>query len=157
MTKTTDLSRTRQALADAEERARFNDLSLRAYRMRRDGVAWWDIAEALGISEHVASGLVSDRISTAANLVDIGQRRTLLALELDRLDQLQQAVWTDAIGGDTRAVDTCLRIIDKRAKLLGLENTSGQTVTNNTIVVPGNTVEYVAALRAVQVEITEGK
>ena len=155
MTKSTELTKTKKALAEAEERERLNDLAIRAHRMRREGIAWWDIAENLGITERAAAALVSERIAAAAELVDQGQRRTLLTMELDRLDQLQRAVWIDAIGGDTRAVETCLKIIDKRAKLLGLENANGQTVTNNTIVVPGNTVEYVAALRAVQTEIVE--
>lgn len=152
---TTDLSRTKKALVEAEARARKNDLAIRAHQMRREGVPWWDIAEELGITEQVAARLVSDRIAAAAELVDQGQRRTLLTMELDRLDQLQRAVWADAIGGDTRAVETALKIIDKRARLLGLENATGQTVTNNTIVVPGNTVEYVAALRAVHADIVE--
>ena len=155
MTKTTELAKTKKALAEAEARERRNQMAIRAHQMRREGVPWWDIAEALGITEQAASLLVSERIAAAADLVDVGQRRTLLTMELDRLDQLQRAVWTDALGGDTRAVETCLKIIDKRAKLLGLENANGQTVTNNTIVVPGNTVEYVAALRAVQTEIVE--
>lgn len=153
--RTTDLSRTKKALVEAEAVARKNDLAIRAHQMRREGIAWWDIAEELGITEQVAARLVSDRIAAAAELVDQGQRRTLLTMELDRLDQLQRAVWADAIGGDTRAVETALKIIDKRAKLLGLENATGQTVTNNTIVVPGNTIEYVAALRAVHADIVE--
>lgn len=155
MTKTTELSKTKKALAEAEERARLNDLAMRAHRMRREGVAWWDIAENLGVTEHVASRLVSERIAAAAELVDHGQRRELLTMEIDRLDQLQRAVWQDAIGGDVRAVDTCLKIIDKRAKLLGLENAVGQTVTNNTIVVPGNNSEYIAALQAVKTQALE--
>lgn len=154
-TKTTALAKTKKALAEAEERDKRNQLAIRAHQMRREGVAWWDIAEKLGITEHAAAALVSERIAAASELVDAGAKRMLLTMELDRLDQLQQAVWFDAIGGDTKAVETCLKIIDKRSKLLGLENATGQQVTNNTIVVPGNTVEYVAALRAVQTEIVE--
>ena len=41
-------------------------------------------------------------------------------LEDSRLDALQAAVWTDAIAGDPRAVQLVLKIMDQRAKLLGL-------------------------------------
>ena len=154
-TKTTELARTKKAIADAERQARLNDMAVRAYKMRRDGMSWWDIAEDLGIPEHAASALVSEKIAAVADLIDIGQRRVLLTMELDRLDQLQRAVWADALGGDTKAVDACLKIIDKRAKLLGLENATWQQVTNNTIVVQGNTNEYVAALQAVKTDILD--
>lgn len=44
----------------------------------------------------------------------------LRALELYRLDRLQQALWEDAVSGDVGAIDAVLKIIDRRIKLLGL-------------------------------------
>ena len=41
-------------------------------------------------------------------------------MEGDRLDALQAAVWEKALAGDPKAVDQCLQIIDRRAKLFGL-------------------------------------
>jgi glycine/serine hydroxymethyltransferase len=41
-------------------------------------------------------------------------------LEATRLDALQGAVWADAVGGSLQAVQTVLKIMDQRAKLLGL-------------------------------------
>ena len=41
-------------------------------------------------------------------------------LEGERLDALLAAVWKQAMGGDLKAVDRVLRIIDQRARLLGL-------------------------------------
>jgi hypothetical protein len=73
----------------------------------------------------------------------------MLAMEVDRLDSLQQAIWTDAIGGDRQAIETALKIIQARAKVLGLETIPTNTVTNNTIVVAGTSEEYVAALKRV--------
>jgi hypothetical protein len=70
-------------------------------------------------------------------------------MEVERLDTLQRAVWQDAIGGDIKAVETALRIIQARAKVLGLDNMPVNTVTNNTIVVAGTPEEYVSALRKV--------
>lgn len=137
--------------ADAER-------ALRAYQLRATGTSWWDIAEELGVSEGQAARLVADQINTAARLVDDGAKRNLLALEVDRLDQIQRSLWDRAIGGDLRAVDAVLRIITTRAKILGLENATAATVTNNTIVVAGNTDEYIAALqRATSQEAQDGR
>ena len=41
-------------------------------------------------------------------------------LEASRLDALQAALWQDAVDGNTQAVQTVLKIMDQRAKLLGL-------------------------------------
>ena len=132
----------------------------KALEMRRSGKTWWQIAETLKISERYAANLVHKALEEAANLVDHGAKQQLLALEVDRLDNLQQAVWQDAIGGDLKAVETALRIIQTRSKVLGLDNMPTSTVTNNTIVVTGTSEEYVAALRRVSempvLEIEEG-
>jgi hypothetical protein len=44
----------------------------------------------------------------------------LRALELDRLDSLHEVVWPKALAGDLGAASVILRIMDKRARLLGL-------------------------------------
>ena len=86
-------------------------------------------------------------ITVASSLVDNAYKRELLSMELDRLDDLQRAVWQDAINGDLKAVETALKIIQTRAKVLGLDNVQSATVTNNTIVVAGTSEEYINALR----------
>lgn len=131
--------------------------ALRAYELRSAGTPWWDIAEELGVTERYAASLVANKIASAARMVDEGVKQHLLAMEVERLDQLQRSVWDRALGGDLRAVDAVLRIITTRAKILGLENATASTVTNNTIVVAGNTDEYIAALqRATHQEVIDG-
>lgn len=136
-----------RAKSDAEQMQRENERALAAYQMRASGKSWWDIAEALGVSEGQAASLVAHKISAAARLVDEGYKRHLLALEVERLDRLQETLWDRALGGELRAVDTILKIITTRAKILGLENAVASTVTNNTVVVAGNSDEYIAALQ----------
>lgn len=126
-----------------------NKLAMQAFQMRKSGASWWQIAEELKISEQQAGMLVHNKIKEAARLVDEGAKRTMLAMEVDRLDSLQQAIWTDAIGGDRQAIETALKIIQARAKVLGLDSIPTSTVTNNTIVVAGTSEEYVAALKRV--------
>jgi len=45
----------------------------------------------------------------------------LRALELLRLDELLNALWDTAIAGDLKAVDRVLKVMERRAKLLGLD------------------------------------
>lgn len=126
-----------------------NEKARQALEMRKAGQTWWYIAEKLKITETAASNLVSQAITAAANMVDEGAKRSLLALEIERLDELQRAVWTDAVTGDIRAVEAALKIIQARSKVLGLDNISNSTVTNNTIVVAGTSEQYVNALRQI--------
>lgn len=41
--------------------------------------------------------------------------------EIARLDRLMQGVWVSALRGEVRSVEAVLRIMDRRAKLLGLD------------------------------------
>jgi hypothetical protein len=43
------------------------------------------------------------------------------AMELDRLDQIMFQHFTQALKGDTAATDRVLKIMERRAKLLGLD------------------------------------
>jgi hypothetical protein len=45
----------------------------------------------------------------------------LLRLELGRLDRLQLGVWQKALAGDVEALDRVLKLMARRAKLLGLD------------------------------------
>lgn len=45
-----------------------------------------------------------------------------LALELQRLDALQAALWNEAASGNVAAVDRVLRIMERRARLLNLDS-----------------------------------
>jgi hypothetical protein len=56
--------------------------------------------------------------------------KELLELELLRLDQLQSRLYADAINGDLRALESCLRIMDQRARLLGLYQTKPPATVN---------------------------
>jgi hypothetical protein len=55
-----------------------------------------------------------------AEMIPVETAQQVLRLELQRLDELQSAVFSRAADGDIEAVDACLRIQNQRAKLLGL-------------------------------------
>jgi hypothetical protein len=42
-------------------------------------------------------------------------------MELHRLDQMLLGLWRDAVSGNVKAVGTALRIMDRRARYLGLD------------------------------------
>lgn len=120
-----------------------------AYEMRQDGKSWYTIAKALGLSEGAAQHIVSKAMEQAAAYVSTESKRQLLALEVDRMDRLQESAWASALQGNRADREFCLRVIMARAKLLGLENLPDVSITNNTLVVAGSSEEYVAALRAI--------
>ena len=127
-----------------------NKLARKAYELRQAGCSWFAISESLQISEARAGQLVKMTISEAAKLVSDGARQELLTLEVERLDAMQESLWPTAISGDTRAIETVLKIIAQRSKMLGLDQAdTAASVIANTVVIGGTTSEYIAALRAV--------
>jgi len=120
-----------------------------AYEMRQDGKSWYSIAKALGLTESAASQSVSRAMEQAAGYVSEQAKRNLLALEVSRLDRLQEVAWPQAMQGNLRMMDMALRIIMARAKVQQLDVIPDTSITNNTLVVTGSSEEYVAALRAI--------
>ena len=50
-------------------------------------------------------------------------------LESRRLERMLNAIWNDAIDGKSSAIDRALRIMERRAKLLGLDAPSKQQIS----------------------------
>lgn len=86
--------------------------------LRRTGATWEGIAIAVGYSN--AGGAYKAYQRAMARVFD-QPTKELRNTELDRLDRLQRAYWKDAVDGNVRSADFILRVIDKRAKLLGLD------------------------------------
>jgi len=85
--------------------------------LRTEGYVWREIAQQVGMSTagvYKAYNRAMTRVITPA----VNEHREL---ELDRLDILQRTYWQPAVNGNLRAADFVLRVIDKRAKLLGLD------------------------------------
>ena len=81
------------------------------------GLSYEKIGEELGISTSAAHALVTRTIAETRNYaVD-----HLRELENARLDRMTTAIWNKVIEGDLKAVDSYLRIAERRAKLNGLD------------------------------------
>lgn len=90
-------------------------------RMRLAGLDWDTIAERLEYSNRAAACKDLSRTLTQYLAEQNSAVEELREVELMRLDRLLASVWTAAIGGDNRAVETAIKVIDRRCKLLGLD------------------------------------
>jgi hypothetical protein len=108
-----------------------------------------EIAEILGIP-HLddVSRLISERFNYDASYLTNQERESILGMELIRLDTLQAAVWPAAMMGDPKAVDSAVRIIATRAKIVGLDQVDPVVQKNLVLVVGEREDDYIAALRA---------
>lgn len=132
------------------------DKAYQAYRMSLEGQDWDSIARSLGYKTgRVAQVEVRQYISKASAGQALARKEEVLDIEMRRLDALQAAVWPAAMDGDTKAVDSVLRVMGHRSKLLGLELVSQGGVTNNTVVVAGNTEEFIRSLKLVDGNVDE--
>lgn len=92
--------------------------ALQMLKWRREGWAYREIADAFGLpTEHHAFKIVLRQIKLLAREAAEDVR----AIEVDRLDALLKGVWPNAVLGDTKAVDAAIKIMNRRAELLGLD------------------------------------
>lgn len=133
-----------------------------AFDMRVAGAPYDVIADKLGYaSGDTARQAILQRINKhfKQSEEDVAE---IVEMELRRLDELQLICWRRAKDGDLAAVDRILRIMERRAKMLGYDQEQASTiqgdVTNNTaIVIAGDEEQYKAALaKARQLVQTNG-
>lgn len=89
-----------------------------ALAMRQRGKSFQEIADELGYSSR---GAASSDISKMIKELPQENAHNLRKIEVERMDQLLDAMWDKAMKGDGWAVDRCLKIMERRAKLLGLD------------------------------------
>lgn len=99
----------------------------RAVQLRIAGASLDEIAAALSyggssaesrraaVSKDLRRAWESAREAQAVSAVELRE------LELARLDRIQRGVWAHAVAGDTKAVRAVLGVMDRRARLLGLD------------------------------------
>lgn len=122
-----------------------------AWQMRLRGTDWEQICKTVGYSSvKVAQVEVRAYITESMVRVDKEHREEVIHTELGRLDALLEAVWDQAMMGDTKAVDSALKVITTRAKLLGLDQQQEVTVNNNTVLVSGSSEEFIQRLQLVE-------
>lgn len=95
-------------------------IEMDALKLRLEGYSYDDIAAQLGISTALASRAVNRGLK-AAKQQSRSEAQSIRDLELMRLDVMLQGVWAMAKSGNKDSVLTALKIMDRRAKYLGLD------------------------------------
>jgi len=87
-------------------------------RLRRRGLTFDLIAQELNYSH--ASGAHKAYVNACKRIIrsDVDEIRSV---EMDRLDIAQAAVWNGVLRGETPSVMALVKIMERRAKLLGLD------------------------------------
>ena len=108
------------AAKSSVRRIRTTEKTLRALELRKQGLNYTQIGEELGCNRSTACRYV---LSELENLADKCREEAVHVrdLELQRLDALYLKAWEAVEEGDLPSIDRCLRVQERRAKLLGLD------------------------------------
>jgi len=84
------------------------------------GLSQAQIADALGVSRPTVhrdvQALIREWKAGGGRTIE-----TYVALENSPLDRMLNVIWPDVLNGNLQAIDKMLRIMERRAKLLGLD------------------------------------
>lgn len=108
------------AAKSSVRRIRTTEKTLKALELRKRGLNYTQIGEKLGCARSTACRYV---LSELENLADKCREEAVYVrdLELQRLDALYLVAYAEVEKGNVSAIDRCLRIMERRAKLLGLD------------------------------------
>ena len=102
----------------SEHRITAKERAAEALNLRRAGADYRTIATRLGYKS--VSGAY-DAVAKALKEITREPAEAVLELELDRIDRLFLTYWPKATGGDVKALDRVVKLMERRAKLLGLD------------------------------------
>jgi hypothetical protein len=86
--------------------------------LRRAGFTFQRIAEEVGYNQASGAQRAYERIM-ARNIPQAPEEHRWQ--ELDRLDRMQVALWPRAMKGDDKAINTIVRLMERRARLVGID------------------------------------
>lgn len=134
-----------------------SDRDLRIFKLRQAGTSTAEIARRFGVSTTVVSRAIQRQLQKM-NSETLLAYPEVLRLELERLDNLQQAIWPltqhrrvvmddgteQSVEPDLKAIQQVLGIMDRRTKLLGMD----QANINVQMDVKSSTTESIKATLA---------
>jgi hypothetical protein len=98
----------------------------KALELRMEGKTFEVIAEEAGYNSKQAA---FDAVKRALDAITREPAESLVRLDLERLDVLWQIQYLNAQSGDVQAMAACMKIMERRAKLLGLDAPAKQELT----------------------------
>lgn len=100
----------------------------KALRMRRSGATFQEIADSLG---YASRGKAHDDVRVAFDAITSTPAHEVLEAELSRLDGMLSKLWPKVERGQVTAVDRVLKIMERRARYLGLDSPIKQVLTGD--------------------------
>jgi hypothetical protein len=98
-----------------------------ALKLRSAGATYREIAAALGYADGSAA---RKAVYSALDDVRAEPAAEVRILEAARLDKMLQSRWDKALAGDNKAMEIVLSLMERRAKLLGLDAPAKFAPTN---------------------------
>ncbi len=89
-------------------------------QLRRDGHLLTEIGEKVGVSPQYCHRVIVNYLDKM-NEEMRADAAQLQMLEHERLERMLKAVWPDAMAGKLSAIDRVIKILEREAKLLGLD------------------------------------
>ena len=118
--------------ATSPRKISYAERRIQALELRKAGATYEQIGKQLGITKQAAYKHVKKALD-AMNDTIREQADDVRNIEVERLDKLWFVMYKQALSGNQGAVDRCLKIMDRRAKLLGLDAPEKQETTGETI------------------------
>lgn len=100
-----------------------------ALELRRGGMSYRQIAKVIGVSPEAAHKAVQRGIARQITRCE-DKAADVWQLEMDRLDSLLEAIWSEAMQGNAHIIDRVLRIMERRAALTGIDKPTKIAPTN---------------------------
>jgi predicted transcriptional regulator len=91
-----------------------------ALDLRLTGMSYRQIAKAMGVSPTTAFNYVKEAISIIQKEYK-EKAEELITIDLAKLSKMEIGLYKKAIKGDKGSIDSMLKIMERRSKLLGLD------------------------------------
>lgn len=107
-----------------------------AQKLRNVGYEWSQIAWRCGYVSRASCVMdVRTYLQRAALEMAAEERAEALAMELQRLDELQTPYYIAAIQGDLKSAEFVLKVISQRSKLMRWEDTNAEAGGSRTLII----------------------
>ena len=121
--------------ATAADRVQAREREVKALELRKAGASYQQIGDQIGVSKQACHKMVTrvlgELVALAAESAEEVRR-----LEIDRMDAMMVGLWDKARRGHEGAVDRVLRIMTRRAALLGLDMPTRSEIAHTANVAP---------------------
>ena len=116
----------------AGEDVRLIEARQRALELRREGMSYRQIAAIMKVYAHTAYGYVQAELNDLRDQT-LEDTEALRDIELQRADEFLRSLGAGIRAGDPQSIGVAIKVMERRAKLLGLDAPERKTVTHQVI------------------------